>query len=132
MCACQAWGLLTQAVASALLACCAMPCRAVLSPVALGKLNDGVVSYDAEGEVELDLEKVNYESLMVVSAGVWWLWVWAAAAAAAAAWPHVARVPSVECLTCAAFPGMVCRCKLSPCLLMRRLCLCHRCCCCTG
>jgi hypothetical protein len=25
------------------------------------------VSYDAEGEVELDLEKVNYESLMIVS-----------------------------------------------------------------
>jgi hypothetical protein len=35
--------------------------------VALGKFNDGVVTYDADGEVELDLEKVNYESLMMVS-----------------------------------------------------------------
>lgn len=25
------------------------------------------MSYDAEGEVELDLEKVNYDSLMIVS-----------------------------------------------------------------
>jgi hypothetical protein len=37
--------------------------------VALGKFNEGVVSYDAEGEVELDLEKVNYDSLMIVSKG---------------------------------------------------------------
>ena len=47
--------------------CAAVWCCA--PSVALGKLNDGVVTYDAEGEVELDLEKVNYESLMVVSRG---------------------------------------------------------------
>jgi hypothetical protein len=34
---------------------------------ALGKFNEGVVSYDEEGEVELDLEKVDYASLMEVS-----------------------------------------------------------------
>lgn len=37
-------------------------CRAV----ALGKFNEGVVSYDEEGEVELDLEKVDFASLMEV------------------------------------------------------------------
>jgi hypothetical protein len=46
-----------------------------------------VVTYDAEGEVELDLEKVNYESLMVVSrgglGGSCSAWVSHAAAAAA-------------------------------------------------
>lgn len=36
--------------------------------VALGKFNEGVVTYDAEGEVELDLEKVDYNSLMEVDA----------------------------------------------------------------
>ncbi|KAF8072575.1 poc1a [Scenedesmus sp. PABB004] len=36
--------------------------------VALGKFNEGVVSYDEEGEVELDLEKVDYASLMDVDA----------------------------------------------------------------
>lgn len=35
--------------------------------VALGKFNEGVVTYDADGEVELDLEKVDYASLMEVS-----------------------------------------------------------------
>lgn len=37
--------------------------------VALGKFNEGVVTYDAEGEVELDLEKVDYTSLMEVRQG---------------------------------------------------------------
>jgi hypothetical protein len=32
----------------------------------LGKFNEGVVNYDEEGEVELDLEKVDYPSLMEV------------------------------------------------------------------
>uniref|UniRef100_A0A383VNB0 Bromo domain-containing protein n=1 Tax=Tetradesmus obliquus TaxID=3088 RepID=A0A383VNB0_TETOB len=36
--------------------------------VALGKFNEGVVSYDEEGEVELDLERVDYASLMEVDA----------------------------------------------------------------
>lgn len=36
--------------------------------VALGKFNEGVVTYDADGEVELDLEKVDYVSLMEVDA----------------------------------------------------------------
>eukprot|EP00879_Flechtneria_rotunda_P013235 GHRR01013820.1.p1 GENE.GHRR01013820.1~~GHRR01013820.1.p1 ORF type:complete len:230 (+),score=113.22 GHRR01013820.1:279-968(+) len=36
--------------------------------VALGKFNEGVVTYDEEGEVELDLEKVDYASLMEVDA----------------------------------------------------------------
>jgi hypothetical protein len=34
--------------------------------VALGKFNEGVVTYDEEGEVELDLEKVDFASLMEV------------------------------------------------------------------
>lgn len=37
--------------------------------VALGKFNEGVVTYDADGEVELDLEKVDYVSLMEVRGG---------------------------------------------------------------
>lgn len=37
---------------------------------ALGKFNEGVVSYDEEGEVELDLERVDYASLMAVDAYV--------------------------------------------------------------
>eukprot|EP00878_Enallax_costatus_P020012 GHUV01021139.1.p1 GENE.GHUV01021139.1~~GHUV01021139.1.p1 ORF type:complete len:423 (+),score=99.73 GHUV01021139.1:240-1508(+) len=36
--------------------------------VALGKFNDGVVQHDNDGEVELDLEKVDYTSLMEVDA----------------------------------------------------------------
>jgi hypothetical protein len=45
-----------------LLRCCCV------AAVALGKFNEGVVSYDEEGEVELDLEKVDFASLMEVSA----------------------------------------------------------------
>jgi hypothetical protein len=37
--------------------------------VALGKFNEGVVTYDEEGEAELDLEKVDYPSLMEVRRG---------------------------------------------------------------
>lgn len=48
------------------LCCAALCCCLLLCAVALGKFNEGVVSYDEEGEVELDLERVDYASLMEV------------------------------------------------------------------
>lgn len=51
---------------SALNMCCVV---CLVAAVALGKFNEGVVTYDAEGEVELDLEKVDYTSLMEVRRG---------------------------------------------------------------
>lgn len=80
----------TQLVDACLCCCCCAVCRLPALVAALAKFNEGVVTYDAEGEVELDLEKVNYESLILVRAAA------VAEGGPCCQWSHAVRATLTE------------------------------------